>query len=127
MERYKIATINARGLNNTKKRLALFQWIEDNSFDIVYIQETYCTPEFVKRFDIFWKGKIFHSNTDSKHSRGVSILLSKNFNGDIISCVRDNVGRKLLLNICDEGSTYTLVNLYCPNSLKERIDFLQNC
>ena len=67
----RIATINARGLNNTSKRLSLFRWINDHSVDITLLQETYCTKDYESKFSKQWAGRIFHSHTDSSHSRGV--------------------------------------------------------
>ena len=42
MDRINIATINARGLNNAKKSISVFEWINDHDVDIALIQETFC-------------------------------------------------------------------------------------
>ena len=34
-------TLNARGLNTYKKRVALFDWFKDVKFDIIFLQETH--------------------------------------------------------------------------------------
>jgi exonuclease III len=47
---FRIATINARGLNKEKKRISLFNWINENKIDIALIQETYCVvSKFYKK------------------------------------------------------------------------------
>ncbi len=127
MAKCKIATLNARGLNNTKKRISLFEWIREQEIDIVLIQESYCTKDFEKRFRLQWNGDIYHSYTNSKHAKGVCILVRKEFKGSVINIVKDNEGRKILIEIDIGGYTYTIVNLYCPTSLPERIEFLRNC
>ena len=73
------------------------------------------------------QGTVYHSHTDSKHSRGVCILLSNEFRGNVTNVVTDNVGRKLMVNINDNGVTYTLVNLYCPTAVKDWVEFLHHC
>ena len=70
MDRINIATINARGLNNAKKRISVIEWINGHNVDIALIQETFCVKEYKKKFNFHWKGDVFHSHTDSKHSRG---------------------------------------------------------
>jgi hypothetical protein len=57
----------------------------------------------------------------------VCALLKKSFRGKVTNVVRDTVGRRILLNIDDNGMIYTLVNIYCPSILKDRIAFLNDC
>jgi len=123
----KIATLNARGLNNAKKRISLFEWINDQQIDIVLVQESYCTEDFEKRFRLHWDGDIYHSFTNSKHAKGVCILVRKEFRCNIIKIIKDNEGRKMLLKIDIDGDCYDIANLYCPTVLKDRIEFLRKC
>ena len=58
VDKLSIATINARGLNNTKKRVSLFNWIKENNIGITIIQETFCTKNFVSTFNIQWDGAV---------------------------------------------------------------------
>ena len=125
IDQIKICTLNTRGLNNNTKRLATIQWIKDGGFDIVGLQETYCTEDFEKQFKTFWPGQIVHSFTDSKHSRGVCILIKKDFIGKIEKIHTDNMGRKLLINFKINGDFYTVVNLYAPNADSDRKKFLR--
>ncbi len=120
----KIVTINARGLHNTRKRISLFQWLNEAKIDIVLIQETYCTKGFSKQFSFQWDGDVYHSYTDSQHARGVCILLSKRFQGKVLNSCKDENGRRLLLDIIYRDKVYTVVNLYCPTNTNDRIKFL---
>jgi exonuclease III len=126
MDKFKIATINARGLNNTKKRISLFQWIQDNDIDIVFIQETYCTKVFESKFKFHWDGDVYSSFTDSRHSRGTCILISKRLRRGIkvINIENDKEGRLIMLNVEYNDTLYTLVNMYCPSIVSDRVDFL---
>jgi hypothetical protein len=81
----------------------------------VLIQESYCTKDFEKRFRLQWNGNIYHSYTNSKHanlSKSVCILKRKEFKGSVIKFIKDNEGRKILIEIDIDGHTYTIVNLY---------------
>ena len=57
MKVLKIATLNVRGLHDHSKRRKLFHWLKQLNYDIVFLQETYCTQNFVKVFNSTWDGK----------------------------------------------------------------------
>ena len=107
-----VASINARGLNNTQKRLSLLHWIETSNIDISIVQESFCTKDFGSVFNRQWKGQAYHSYTDSKHARGVCILIRKDFVCNVRSYCNNKHGRKLMLNIEYDDSMYTIVNLF---------------
>ena len=108
-----------------EKRDIIFTWINDNKCDVCLIQESYCTKDFSDKFKNNWDGEIVHSFTDSSHSRGVCILFRKNLDYKLLSTHNDNSGRLLLVNVEINGKEYTIVNIYSPNNVKERIIFLQ--
>ena len=122
-----ISSINARGLGFVKKSVNLFKWINDNHIDIALIQETYCVQECDSKFSKQWNGSIYHSHSNSRHTRGVCILLDKKFKGTVKSFSCDTEGRKILLNItCDEAE-YAIANVYCPTDQRENMKFLSDC
>ena len=118
-----IATLNVRGLNNKNKRNVIYSWLKNKSYDICFLQETFCTLRNSDNFSTGWRGKIFHSCTDSAHSRGVAILINKNLDCDIVSSKSDNGGRIVLVNVVINNIGYTLVNVYAPNTAAERVTF----
>ena len=120
-----IGSLNVRGLNDKVKRNNVYRWIDEKKYDICLIQETFCTKESRAKFDRDWKGKILHSFTNSSHSRGVAILLNKSTKYSIITSHTDELGRIILLNIKIEDLDYTIVNVYAPNSLSDRIQFFK--
>jgi len=117
------ATINVRGLNEPEKRKRLFYWLEDKSYDVIFLQETFCTNNFVNVFNRDWKGKTCHATTNSKHSRGVSILFSNKRNINIVNSKYLDNGRALLVNVDIDDEHFTMVCLYAPNELKQRTEF----
>ena len=126
-ENIKVITLNARGLNNNNKRLSLFQWVKDQNIDVAFIQESYCVDSFKRKFCKQWKGKIFHSLSESKHARGVCTLVNDKLQLKVISNQSDKEGRKVLINVLINDQVYTMVNIYCPTNLTSRIKFLISC
>ena len=42
---FKLLSLNVRGIRSAKKRKALFMWLNVRKYDIIFLQETYCTAE----------------------------------------------------------------------------------
>jgi len=91
---FNIATINTRGLNDHCKRRKLFKWLADHKIDIAFLQETFCTKDFVSIFNAGYNGTVLHNVTDSKHSRGVAILLNNRLNVNVMNQHCSDDGRK---------------------------------
>ena len=121
-----IVTLNVRGLNNSKKRKQIFQWLKDNRADIVFLQETFITEKLFPYVNSSWKGECYHTPTDSTHSRGVSILIRDKLQFEYIDKVISNDGRKLLINAKLNGKEICLVNVYAPNAESKRKYFIDN-
>ena len=131
MDKLTIVSINIRGLRDKKKRCTLIQWLRRKKFDIVCLQETFITTEILSDIekDFHDLGAYFSSCSDSAHSRGVGILLSKKIgNWNVDSVHRDVEGRKILLNIRNlNNELISITSLYVPNNLNLRIQFISEC
>ncbi len=66
-----ILTLNVRGMVNDNKRRKVLLWCENQSSDLVLLQETHCTKNRLNKFKDSWKGMSFYSLTDSPFSKGV--------------------------------------------------------
>ena len=124
-DRLKTVTLNVRGLRG-KKRYSIYNWFKENKFDICLAQESYCTKEFASIMKKGWNGELVHSYSNSEHSRGVSILFRKHLQYRILSKHCDNDGQLLLVNIELNGIKYSICNVYCPNNVSNRMEFLSN-
>jgi len=125
----KLLSLNCRGLNNVNEMKKLFQWFNDNKYDIICLQETYCTDKLKPVFDTCWDGKAVHATTDSPHSRGVSILFSKRLSCEIINTHASQDGRKVIANIkleSEDSKCISIISIYAPNVEKNRKDFFKN-
>ena len=76
---------------------------------------------FKNKLSISWEGKIFHSLTDSKHSRVVSILIDKKYNCKIKETKPDDDGRIILINIIINNSEF---DIYSPTKSYKTYDNL---
>lgn len=125
----KLLSLNCRGLHDIKQTRKLFQWLDDNDYDIVCLQETYCTNTLRPKLDECWKGECFHAITDSSHSRGVSVLLGKKFLDtiEVVSSHYCKDGRKIIVNIkLKNDDTVSIASLYAPNIESDRKTFFKN-
>ena len=123
MNRLKFASLNVCGLCNSTFRQKTFKWLEELKIDIAFLQETYCKENFVNCFNSSWKGCILHAVTDSVHSRGVCIMFRQKLDFEILNFKSCTSGRILLVNIKIRDEVITLINIYAPNSEKDRISF----
>lgn len=120
-----VCSVNVKGLRDKQKRYRFYEWTKNQKCNLVFIQETHFDNELEKylatesEFNFFFS----HGNTCS---RGVAILINKNFPCNILETHKDSNGRILLLNIEIENNIFTFVNLYAPNIEKERNIFFKN-
>ena len=122
MDCLSVVSLNVRGLHNSGKRHSVYRWLKENKYNLCCLQETYCTKSHDVRFKRGWSGDIFHSFSNSTHSRGVSIMISKGLNYKVTSH-----RRLLLLNLEIDKQEFTVVNVYAPKEVHDRIVFLGTC
>lgn len=114
---------NARGLASPEKRQDIFNYYKSKKFKFVCIQDTHFTTE---------KESIIKNQTDfdcyfncyKSNSRGVCILINKNFEYKVFEQYKDDQGNFLALNVKIENTNLTLITLYGPN--KDSPSFFKN-
>ena len=116
---FKLGSLNVRGLNDDIKRISIFNFVQNNNFDICFIQESYSHLECENKWREEWGGVIIFSH-GSVHSKGALILIKPNFDITINSEVNDENGRFNILNVDINNKTYILLNIYSPNKDKEK-------
>ena len=95
---FKLVSLNVRGIRSaTKRKGALFTWLNDRRYDIIFLQGTYSTTVDVE--DIWrtqLRDKLFFAH-GSNHSCGVNILVRSDldFHPRTISC--DDDGRSIII------------------------------
>lgn len=109
-----IVSLNVNGLNQDKKRREIFRYIRGKKPDIILLQETYSTREVEHLWSNEWGRKVFFSHGVS-NSRGVAMLFSKKFNGQVDGFWNDTNGRFLALQLKIADKKILLINVYGPN------------
>lgn len=125
MTSVKFISLNCRGLNDYKKRVILYDWVNDIDCDVLFLQETHFVSEKESVYNSRWNGTSYHCFSNSSHSKGVSILISSKFHFKLINQHRSADGRIIVLNIEHNNETITLANLYAPNTENDRVSFFK--
>ena len=81
-----------RGLGDFKKRKTIKNWIMKQKADIIFLQETYSTPDIVTDWKYQWKGNMYFSH-GSNESKGVLILIKKDIEFKLKNIKIDTNGR----------------------------------
>ena len=71
-----ICTLNTKGLGNKQKRSQVFKYLEDKSYDIIFLQETHSNPITNQTWRNEWEGNSYFSGQNS-NKEGVAILVNK--------------------------------------------------
>lgn len=126
METLKIIFNNIRGLGMKKKRLAYFQWLRKQNFDIICLQETFITEKNEQIRSRDWDGKIFNCKSNTSHGKGVSILLKNESKFRVIKNINSLDGRKMILSFEYNEKLYNICNIYAPNENSNKKIFFKN-
>ena len=105
---------NVRGLQDNKKRRAMFYSFHKSNYNIFLLQETHSSIECEQQWQNEWGGKIVFSH-GSTSSRGVCILFKNNFPWKIHGNHIDENGRYIIVDVELGGFGVLLCNIYGPN------------
>ena len=119
---FKILSLNDRGIRDDHKRKSDFAWIEKQKADIIFLQETYSTPEIITNWKFNWRGEMIYSH-GSNHSRGVLVLIHQQLQFELKNSTIDDKGRFILLEVLVQQSPFVLLNLYAPTKLRDQSVF----
>ena len=114
----RINSFNVRGLRQSIKRQAIFQWLTLNFSGIHFLQETHSCHTIENIWATEWDGEIFYSH-GSSNSRGVAILIDRKYDIETISIERDQNGRYIIIHCKIHNTHIVLVNIYCPTKDNE--------
>ena len=116
---FKLLSLNVRGIRSPEKRKGLLIWLNKQTADIIYLQETYSSKEIENTRRTQWNGKMFLAH-GANHSCGVMTLVRNDLVFEEDSCVCDQNGRFIILNATVQGAKYVLANIYAPNKVYQQ-------
>ena len=122
-----VISLNVRGIRERGKRNRILQWCKHKKGDIVFLQETYSTPEVEALWRSEWEGSLYFAH-GTNHSKGVLVLIASSLNINIQELKIDNEGRYVIFKGEIRGTKVVMGNLYFPtrDKEKEQLKFLNN-
>ena len=115
MTKFKIVSLNVRGLQNMQKRRNLFTYLKLMGADIYMLQETHATIEGSQLWQMEWGATIIHSY-GTNHSGGCCIMFNKNRSSQIHDVCCDVHGYFIIADMSVGNYRLSLINLYGPNA-----------
>lgn len=122
-----IYSLNANGLRNVDKMKNIFITCEVFKWDILCLQETFWSDDFITEVRKHWDGKLFYNNYEFSHRKGVAILVRKDLNIKHIDVLHGDKGRLLKLTFEQYEKIINVFSLYAPNEFSERKMFFERC
>ena len=121
----KIATLNVRGLNESKA-VYLLDFIIRSKIDVCLLQETHIksSSELEKIESVFYQFSCVFPLCES-NSKGVGFLIRKNSNIITKNIFHDLNNRVLGCEVCFDNISFNLVTVYCPNSIQQQVEFTE--
>ena len=121
-----IYTLNANGLRDPYKNAQILGKFCNKANSIIFLQETHFVEENdSETWSKKWQGKSIWTGKMA-HSCRVAILFSHDLEITILNQTLDSGGRFILCKACINNHIFTLLNIYAPNSPKERPPFFKS-
>lgn len=119
-------SLNVQGLRDKSKRMRFKEYIMQQKFDIIFIQETHFTSEMSNLLNLEFDNFTQHHAYGTSQSKGCSILISNNCQLRVTDSFYCDEGRYVLLNTNVGDSYYSVLNVYAPNEKQNRNTFFKN-
>lgn len=116
-----ILSSNVWGIWSFDKLKALFHWFMKDKANIIFLQETYGTPEVENVWKYQWRGELFFGH-GSEHSRGVLTLVKEGLDCKLKVWKQDELGHYIILKGLVHGQPFIFANIYmyAPNKVNEQ-------
>ena len=111
---------NCQGLNNKGKRYDVLNYIKEANVNIACLQDTHLIESMESTVKNEWDGEVY-LNGHRSNARGVAILISNNFEYEVIKIEKDAEGNLLVIDLEIEKTKFRIINLYGPNI--DNVDF----
>ncbi|KAJ8028516.1 hypothetical protein HOLleu_30774 [Holothuria leucospilota] len=118
-----IASLNCNGLVTKNRRDELFTYCIREKFDIVLLQETFWDKSVHQKAAKEWPGQIFSSFYNIDRSKGVSVLIRRDSDIEVLNDICHVDGRTLQIDCAIDDQVISIVNVYSPHLASERKAF----
>ena len=110
---FNVLSLNVKGIRDLNKRKSIFTWARNQKADIIFLQETYSTPDVFDSWKFQWLGDMYYSH-GSNHSKGVLVLIRETLQFELKSVKKDSQGRFVIVEALVQDSPVLLINIYAP-------------
>ena len=111
----KMLSANCQGLRTLEKRQDVLNYFKQMGVNILCLQDTHLIQKDISDLKRLWNGEIFLSGNKT-NSRGVAVLLNKNFEYEVISTKIDTDGNYINIRLKLDTLTLNLTTVYGPNT-----------
>ena len=109
-----VLSVNCQGLRTYSKRIDVLNYLKEKNPDILCLQDTHWLNSDIQEIKKIWEGEcILHGNRSN--SRGVAILLGKNFEYELGEIKNDELGNMISVRLKLDTFSLKLMNVYGPN------------
>ena len=119
-----IASINTNGLRDNTKCDTFLNYFIRRKFQIVLLQETHTETSDEYAWAKKWEGEIIFSH-GNRASKGVAILISNKAGVKCSNVSKDEEGRWVKVDISWGENKFTIMSVYAPNQICERVTFFK--
>lgn len=116
MASLKVITYNVRGLCSPCKHSKLWWELKRLGAQVVFLQETHCTPQSMPKLPTHLYSQWFLSNLRIAKSRGTGIVIHKSCPFQVTGTKVDPQGSYVYLKGTLSGQKLTLATIFAPNS-----------
>jgi exonuclease III len=118
VEALKVRSLNVNGLQVKKKRDLVFKELTKYRSEILMLQETHSCALDERSYKVKWGNNVFFSHGTTQ-SKGICIIIPKDFKGDCEKIYSDLEGRLLVIKLTINKVEYIVGNIYAPVSSYE--------
>lgn len=121
----KLYSVNIRGLAQHRRGEQALTDLFLSRYNVIFIQETHIYSDIqINRLNKAWKGQTFWDLGKVK-SCGVAVLIKENFPLKIVNVQKSDIGRFIVIDGVLGDRRIRLINVYFPNTDKQRVDLIQ--
>ena len=120
----KLLSVNCQGLRGKQKRMEVLTYLKEAKASIVCLQDTHLIEDDLNSVKQIWGNCYLHGI--KTNSRGIGILLNKDFEFDVLEIKKDKEGNMLSLLISIDTIKINLITIYGPNDDPNFFKDLQN-
>ena len=110
----KLLSVNCQGLRGKQKRMEVLTYLKETKASIVCLEDTHLIEDDLNSVKQIWGN--CHLHGIKTNSRGIGILLNKDFEFDVLEIKKDKEGNMLSLLISIDTMKINLITIYGPNN-----------